>query len=559
MLNYKILAVIPARGGSKGIKRKNIRYVAGKPLIYYAINAAIRSKYINAVYVTSEDDEILRIAKLLGAKAIKRPYELANDDVPLDPVIHHAVNFIETESNVMYDIVITLQPTVPLITSNDIDNAIEMLIKNKFDTIIFAVDASHLYWIKNSQDGVWRPLFKKRSNRQYLPSIARELGVLITWRKYIKENNRLGTRVGIYLIPEERGIDIDTSLDMLMAEILLQRLNVIFVVDGKRNTGLGHIYRSLTIAERLRGHNILFLTNGELGKQLIERWGYNVRIVKSYSEIIRVVSSFKPNLVINDILDTSEEYMRSLRKAVDAIIVNFEDLGNGSMYADLVFNALYEFSSPPPNHYYGYKYFILRDEFRLFPIKKYNENMRLTTMTIIFGGVDINNLTKLALNAIENLGLKDIFINVIVGPGYKHRSELSDYVDNLLSRGYKVKLHDTPNFIADIINSSDLVITSNGRTIYEVVSFAIPAISIAQNERELKHPFVYINKGVRFIGLASTLTVDTIADTIRVFAQNPRLLFKYNKMLHPYAIDIRQGIKRVMRIILDKVSSYGKD
>jgi len=556
-LNYKAVVIIPARGGSKGIKKKNIRWVNGKPLLSYAINSASQSKYVNDIYVTSDDDTILRIAKILGAKTIKRPRELAGDEIPLDPVVHHAVNAIEQEYNVKYDIIVTLQPTVPLITAEDLDSAIEKLIEENYDTIVFASEATHLYWIEDR--GRWRPLIRFRENRQFMPRIAKELGALITWRRCLKAHTRFGSKVGIYLVSEEKEVDVDSHVDMLVAEALLRRYKILFIVDGKRATGLGHIYRCLTLAERLHGHNILFLTNGDLGERILAEWGYSVERLDSLEKAITYIFKVKPDIVINDILDTSEKYMKSLRECTDALIVNFEDLGEGAIYADLVFNALYEFSSPPPNHYYGYKYFILRDEFRLFPIKEYTDNTKLTTLTVIFGGVDLNNLTTRTLHVIEELDLKNVNVNVIGGPGYMHLDKLTGRIKELLEKDYRIKLYSSPNFIADIIHSSDLIITSNGRTLYEAKSYAIPAISIAQNERELMHPFAHINKGVRFLGLANNMSDDHMADAIMSFIQNPDLLVKMNRSLIPYAKDLRKGVKRVLRIISDRVAEHGSN
>ncbi len=554
---YKVLAIIPARGGSKGIRRKNIRFVASNPLIYYPIATALQSKYIDDVYVTSDDDVILRVANIFSAKGIKRPPELAKDDVPLDPVVYHAVSTLEEQYGKKYDIIITLQPTVPLITAEDLDNALEMMVKQSYDTVVFASEATHLYWIESSSG--WRPLLNIRANRQYLPKIAKELGVIITWRRHLKENSRFGPKIGLYLVPGEKGVDIDTRIDMLIAEVLLKRYNIMFIVEGGRKTGLGHIYRCLTLAERLHGHNIIVLTNSTLGEEILRRWGYSVRILRSLEEAANYASTCNPHIIGKDILDTTKEYMELLRKSTDALIVNFEDLGEGMNYADVVFNALYEFSSPPQNHYYGYKYFVLRDEFRLFPIKEYTAGTKLRTLTVIFGGVDLNNLTMKTLEAIEKLGLKNIDTRVIVGPGYMYLDKLKHYIDELLENDFKITLYSSPDFIADVIYSSELVVTSNGRTLYEVISYAIPVISIAQNERELKHPFAHINKGVKFLGMARNINSGTIADALDSFIQNPKLLVNYNKLLIPYAKDLRKGIKRVLRIIFDLVEEHDKD
>ena len=126
--NNKILVVIPARGGSKGIPRKNIRLLDGKPLIAYSIEIAKASAYVDDVVVTTDDSEIALLSEKFGASVIRRSEELARDDIPLDPVIHDAVVRKEKLAFDEYDIVITLQPTSPLLKTSTLDGAIE-----KFD------------------------------------------------------------------------------------------------------------------------------------------------------------------------------------------------------------------------------------------------------------------------------------------------------------------------------------------------------------------------------------------------------------------------------------------
>ena len=126
--NNKILVVIPARGGSKGIPRKNIRLLDGKPLIAYSIEIAKASAYVDDIVVTTDDSEIALLSEKFGASVIRRSEELARDDIPLDPVIHDAVIRKEKLAFDEYDIVITLQPTSPLLKTSTLDGAIE-----KFD------------------------------------------------------------------------------------------------------------------------------------------------------------------------------------------------------------------------------------------------------------------------------------------------------------------------------------------------------------------------------------------------------------------------------------------
>ena len=144
--NNKILVVIPARGGSKGIPRKNIRLLNNKPLISYPIGIARASQYVDDVVVTTDDSEIALIAEKFGASVIRRSGELAEDDVPLDPVIYDAMVQKEKLAFDEYDIVITLQPTSPLLKPQTLDSAIEKFDDFDVDSVISVVDDRHLSW-----------------------------------------------------------------------------------------------------------------------------------------------------------------------------------------------------------------------------------------------------------------------------------------------------------------------------------------------------------------------------------------------------------------------------
>ena len=132
-----ILIIIPARGNSKGIPRKNIRNLGGRPLIYYVIHNALSLSYEADVFVTSEDDEILNLSKKFGAKAIKRIEKLSQDDTTLDSVVYDAYKSIKEIENKNYELIITMQPTSPILKAYSIDQAIKKICDNdNIDTIV---------------------------------------------------------------------------------------------------------------------------------------------------------------------------------------------------------------------------------------------------------------------------------------------------------------------------------------------------------------------------------------------------------------------------------------
>ena len=142
----RIIAVIPARGGSKGIPRKNLRLINGQPLISYAIRNALESRYITSVFVSTDSDEIAYEAEQCGAEVVRRDESISNDVTTLDPVIYDAVLKAEAAKRCTFDAVVTMQPTSPLLRLQTLDGAIESFLKDGSDTVISVVNKPHLAW-----------------------------------------------------------------------------------------------------------------------------------------------------------------------------------------------------------------------------------------------------------------------------------------------------------------------------------------------------------------------------------------------------------------------------
>ena len=202
--NNKILVVIPARGGSKGIPRKNIRLLAGKPLIYYAIDMAKASSYVDDVVVSTEDSEIALIAEKFGASVIRRSQDLAGDRIPIDPVIFDATVQKEKQTFDEYDIVITVEPTSPLLKTKTLDSAIEKFESFDIDTVISVFDDRHLSWGYDEKNKKYFPNFDERLNEQYLPKEYVETGgIFATRRGFLTPNSRLGKNVDLIEISKQ--------------------------------------------------------------------------------------------------------------------------------------------------------------------------------------------------------------------------------------------------------------------------------------------------------------------------------------------------------------------
>ena len=420
----QILAVIPARGGSKGIPKKNIRLMYGKPLISYSINNAKNSHYITDVFVTTDSDEIAEVAEEYGAEVIKRDESLSSDLVTLDPVIYHAKNKIV-------------------------------------------------------------PLYKERKNRQELPPQYFETGAfLIAKSDAVKNNTRIGENVSVFEVPEEESIDIDDKNDWLLTENIMKRKKIIFRVEGYKELGLGHIYNCITLAFSMIEHDTLLVISEKSieGIEKIRETNLPYKIIKNDRDIDKIIKDFKPDIWVNDCLNTTKEYIESLKSKIKRV-VTIEDLGSGIEVADAVINALYD-SVNNKHVYSGYKYVCLRDEFQAEQPVKFTEKVK--NVLIMFGGTDPANLNKMLYNSILKFSekYKDIKFNFITGIGYDNEK------NGVITLEDK-NIYVYPNVprVTKYMKHADLAITSQGRTIFELAAMGVPSIVLSQNKREQTHLF----------------------------------------------------------------------
>ena len=228
MNDKKILAIIPARGGSKGIPHKNIKDLNGKPLISYSIEEANKSKYIDKLVVSTEDSEIADTSKKFGADVpFLRPKELSKDSTSgIDPILH-AVNWFK-DKGYNFDYVMCLQCTSPFRKHSQIDEAIEMLMEKDSDSIVSVCESEVTpYWMKRIEDGKLKNFLDDSifyARRQDAPKIYRLNGaiylahtqILLDTKNWYTENTLP------YIMDEMSSIDIDNMLDFKFAEFLMK-------------------------------------------------------------------------------------------------------------------------------------------------------------------------------------------------------------------------------------------------------------------------------------------------------------------------------------------------
>jgi N-acylneuraminate cytidylyltransferase len=214
--------ILLARGGSKGIPKKNIIDFNGQPLISYSILQALKSKYITNVYVSSDSDEILKVSESYGALSIKRPDSISDDTSSSEDALKHALGVVGSDD--LFETVIFMQVTSPLRTTQDIDNAIETLLTNDYDSVFSACKLED-FLIWENKNGILNSVnydYKKRVRRQDSNPQFVENGSIYVFRKniLINNNNRLGGRIGISLMESWKMFEIDSYEDLELCKLL---------------------------------------------------------------------------------------------------------------------------------------------------------------------------------------------------------------------------------------------------------------------------------------------------------------------------------------------------
>ncbi len=226
--NKPLLAIIPARGGSKGLPGKNIRLINGQPLISLTVKSALACDYVDRVMVTTDDEEIAYAAREAGAEIpFMRPAELASDTALASDVILHCLNYF-AEQGEAYEYFVYLQPTSPLRSKEDLDSGLNFFEEKDASCVVSVCETEHHPWYSNQlpEDGNMKDFIRpevQNTNRQELPAFYRLNGSMYICQTgyYRTQGGFMGPETYAFRMPTERSLDIDTLTDFKMAELLL--------------------------------------------------------------------------------------------------------------------------------------------------------------------------------------------------------------------------------------------------------------------------------------------------------------------------------------------------
>lgn len=226
----KVLAVIPARGGSKGVPYKNIRPLAGRPLLAYTADAALKAQLLQRVILSTDDPRIAEVGKACGLEApFLRPPELATDTAKSLPVIQHALLWAEQNDNCTYEAVMMLQPTTPFRRAQDIDLAIKKLTTTGADSVISVVEVgpfhpARMKYLKDDRliDPPFGEAYENQPRQELPPMYIRSGDIYLTQRQTLMANSFKGKDCRALIIDPLRAVNIDSLLDFTYAEFLLK-------------------------------------------------------------------------------------------------------------------------------------------------------------------------------------------------------------------------------------------------------------------------------------------------------------------------------------------------
>ena len=224
----RILCVIPARGGSKGVPRKNVRPVAGKPLLAWSVEQALAAQPAMEVVVSTDDAEIAGVALACGATVpFLRPAELALDETPTEPVVRHALEAARASGDAP-DVVVLLQATSPVRLPDSLTRALDQFLTTGVDSLVGVVPQSPFVWTDGEEPSASYDVAARPRRQDFAPEDLRyrETGSLYITRAWVydEHDNRIGGRVGLFVMDEVEGVDIDTEHDLDVADAILRRL-----------------------------------------------------------------------------------------------------------------------------------------------------------------------------------------------------------------------------------------------------------------------------------------------------------------------------------------------
>jgi spore coat polysaccharide biosynthesis predicted glycosyltransferase SpsG/CMP-N-acetylneuraminic acid synthetase len=520
----RVVAIVPARGGTDRVPYLNIKRLGDLPLLAHTVRAARGCASVDRVVVSTDDARVADVARVHGAEVpFLRPRELAEDLPSLKPVVVHAVREIEAMGE-RADVVVILQATSPFREASAIDAAVERLLSEGHDAVVSVTEERALTW--RADAGRLVPLFAREGRRDDQEPLYRENGAVAALRRATLDlPTRFGERVGYLVLDKQAAFTVYDLEDFWMAERLLRQPRILFRADGSTAMGMGHVYRSLAIADALRQASradIAFLMSAAHtdGLVTVSRAGYPVRVVADarLESCLEHIRDFSPAILINDLPALEAAYLHALSH-LGATTVNLvdtlDDLQTTDQYAQVIVSVMAQEGETPEGFYGGPGFAILREHFRGRE-KEVREDPRLVLLS--FGGSDPQGLTLKAARALQALP-SSVELVAVAGPAFSFRREFEAQAPSLERR--VPLINEAGGHIAELMLEADVMVGSGGMSVYEIAALGTPGIILGQNAREDARMRDFARHGtVAYLGLGTEVPEEALAAAVQDLLQD---------------------------------------
>lgn len=472
------LCVIPARGGSKSVPRKNLRLVGGVPLVANAVARARQVPVFSTIVVSTDHPDVAAVARLAGAEVVPRSDDLAGDDVTLVDVVADVYGQVP-EPDGGWEGIAVLQPTSPHLTPATITDALTEMVAEGWDSLMTVTPVLHHHW---TDDG---PVYRSRVNRQAMrPRLWSETGGLQAVRTFpaagctpAPDKVMVGGVHHLWEVGYPESIDVDTPGDLAVARQVADRRRVHFIVTAGDEVGSGHLRRCLAIADEVSHHLVAFGFAGETAEWAVDLVRSHFYPLISDPELEQ---GSWPDVLVVDALSAGDTVITNARARGVRVLA----LESTPGLADVTVNEL----DPPgsdPRVLTGPEWTILRPELVYLASNPPPVEPLAGRVLVTFGGTDPADLTSWAAVACSGWDVR-----VIAPPGGVAPVEGG------------VEVVPAPVSMAEQFAWADLVVTSQGRTVTEAAACGVPVVSVAANLREATH---YRIPGVLYLGHHATV------------------------------------------------------
>ncbi|MBI1388547.1 MAG: cytidine 5'-phosphate N-acetylneuraminic acid synthetase [bacterium] len=488
--------IIPALKKNVAFPDDLVKRIAGKPLLEHTLALAMKWRGGENVWVVTDSEEVELFCQRRGVNAIRHPgltlsrfstFSLARWS--FRPLLRRYENWF------------ILWPYTPTFAMN--------VLRDAFDYHVLHSSVITIS-VQEKRARLFHPC--GRTPESLLDGHGETHWLEVKGFMIVKPRRFLREAQDVPLLPyplHEPVCEIQNFTDWWVCEGMLQRKRIVFRVIGNPEVGMGHIFRALTLAHEISGHEVLFVCTreDEIAVNKITGQDYQVIVCESH-HVVNELIGLNPDLVINDVLDTSLDEIHALKKA-GVRVLNFEDLGSGAAAADVVVNELYDEPLISGDHiHWGAEYMFLREEFYSARVNEFKD--RVERILVAFGGTDPSNLTINALNAILPVCREEnIRVDVVVGEGYSRFEQLETL---LAPHSIHSSLTNATGVISRFMEECQLAVCGNGRTVYELAHMHVPALVIAHHEREATHHFAHEGNGFINLGVFVPGVTDEIVE-----------------------------------------------